>query len=53
MRKVDDLSLVLIDFYVLALTSRLHSIETSLQRFENTTLSAVCRKYTGVISKET
>jgi hypothetical protein len=30
MRKVDGLSLILIDFYVPELTSRLNSIETSL-----------------------
>jgi hypothetical protein len=47
MRKVDGLCLIFIDFYVPALTPRLNSTETSLQ------LSAVCRIYTGVISKET
>jgi hypothetical protein len=34
MRKVDVLSFILIDFYVLALTSRLNSIETLLQLSE-------------------
>jgi hypothetical protein len=36
-----------------SLTPRLNSTETSLQLSENTTLFAVCRIYTGVISKET
>jgi hypothetical protein len=40
MRKLEDVSL-LIDFYVLALTSRLNSTETSLQLSENITLFAV------------
>jgi hypothetical protein len=52
-RKVDGLSLILIDFYVPALTPRLNSTETSLQLSENITLFAVCRIYTGVISKDT
>jgi hypothetical protein len=51
MRKVDDLSLIFIDFYVLAPTPRLNSTKTSLQLSENITLFAVCRiySYTGVI----
>jgi hypothetical protein len=52
-RKVDDLSLIFIDFYVPALTPHLNSSETSLQLSENITLFVVCRIYTGVISKET
>jgi hypothetical protein len=36
-RKVDDLRLIFIDFYVPALTPRLNSTETSLQLSENTT----------------
>jgi hypothetical protein len=51
-RKVDGLSLSFIDFYVPALTPRLNNIETSLQLSKNITLFAVCRIYTGVISKE-
>jgi hypothetical protein len=53
MRKVDCLSLNLIYFYVPAHTPRLNYTETSLQLSENITLFAVCRIYTGVISKET
>jgi hypothetical protein len=53
MRKVDGLSLILIDFYVPALTSRLNSTETSLQLSENITLFAVRYINTGIISKET
>jgi hypothetical protein len=53
MRKVYGLSLILIEFYVPALTPRLNSIETSLQLTENITFFAVCRTYTGVISRET
>jgi hypothetical protein len=53
MRKVDGLSLILIYFYVPVLTPYLNSTETSLKFSENTTLFAVCPKYTGVISKET
>jgi hypothetical protein len=53
MRTVDGLSLIFIDFYVPALAPRLNSTETSLQLSENTTLFAVCRIYTDVISKET
>jgi hypothetical protein len=37
MRRVDDLSLIFIDIYVPALTPRLNSTETSLQRSENMT----------------
>jgi hypothetical protein len=51
MRKVDGVSLI--DFYVPALTPRLNSTETSLQLSENIIIFAVCRIYTGVISKET
>jgi hypothetical protein len=51
MRKVDGLSFILIDFYVLALRPRLQVTETSLQLSENVCLFAVCRIYTGVISK--
>jgi hypothetical protein len=47
MRKVDGLNIILIDFYVSVLTTRLSSSENSLQLF------AVCRRYTGVISKGT
>jgi hypothetical protein len=53
MRKVDGLSLILIDFYVPALTPRLNSTENSLQLSENIALFTVCRIYTGVINKET
>jgi hypothetical protein len=53
MRKVDVLSLIFIDIYVPVHTPRLNSTETSLQLSENITLFAVCRIYTGVISKET
>jgi hypothetical protein len=51
MSEVDVLSLIFIDSYVLVLTLRLSSTETSLQLSENTTLFAVCRIYTGVIRK--
>jgi hypothetical protein len=53
MRKVDGSCFIFIDFYVPTLTPRLNSTETSLQLSENITLFAVCRMYTGVISKET
>jgi hypothetical protein len=53
MRKVDGMSIIFIYFYVPALTPRLNSTETSLQLSENIALFAVCRIYTGVISKET
>jgi hypothetical protein len=43
MRKVDGLSLIFIDFYVPALTPRLNSTESSLQRYENATLFALTR----------
>jgi hypothetical protein len=52
-RKLDGMSLIFIDFYVPALTPRLSSTETSLQLSDNIRLFAVCRIYTGVISKET
>jgi hypothetical protein len=41
MRKVDGLSLILINFYVPALTPRLNSTETSLQLSKNITLRSV------------
>jgi hypothetical protein len=53
MRIVNGPSFIFIDFYVPALTPRLNSAETSLQLSENITLSAVCRIYTDVNSKET
>jgi hypothetical protein len=43
MRKVDGLSLILIDFYVPLLTPHLSSTKTSLQLSKNITLFAVCR----------
>jgi hypothetical protein len=52
-RKVDGWRLNLIHFYVPALIPRLISTETSLQLSENIAFFAVCRIYTGVISKET
>jgi hypothetical protein len=45
MRKVDDLSLIFIDFYVPALTPHLNSTESSLQPSENIILFVVCRMY--------
>jgi hypothetical protein len=51
MRKVDELSFMIIDFYVPALIQRLNNTETSMQLSENITLFAVCRIYTGVIRK--
>jgi hypothetical protein len=45
MRKVGDLSLIFIDFYVSALTPRLNGTETSLQLSENINLFAVCYIY--------
>jgi hypothetical protein len=53
MRQADGLRLILIDFYVPALTSRINSNEISLQLSENITFFAVCRIYTSAISKET
>jgi hypothetical protein len=53
MRKVDGLSIILIDYYVPALTPRVNSTETSLQLPENITFFVVFRIYTVVISKET
>jgi hypothetical protein len=53
LRNVGGPSLIFIDFYVPALTPRLNSAETSLQFSETITLFAVCRIYSGVISKET
>jgi hypothetical protein len=53
MRKADGLSLIFIDFYVIALTPRVKSTETSLQLSENITLSAISRTHKVVISKET
>jgi hypothetical protein len=52
-RKVDVLGLIIIDFYVPALTSRLNSTETSLQLSENITLFVVCHICTGIASKDT
>jgi hypothetical protein len=52
-RKVDGLSLILIDFYVPELTSCLNSTEISLQLSENITLVAACHPHTGVINVET
>jgi hypothetical protein len=52
-RKVDALRLIFIEFYFPALTTRLNKSETSLLLSENIALFAVCRMYTGVISKET
>jgi hypothetical protein len=49
MRKVDDLSLLIMEFYVPALTPRLSSTETSLQLPENITHFAACSINTGVI----
>jgi hypothetical protein len=46
MRKVDGLSLIFIDFYVPALTTRLNRTDTSLQLSENITLFAVVSKET-------
>jgi hypothetical protein len=53
MKKVNGLSFIFTDFYGSAITPRLNSTETSLQLSENIILFAVCRIYTGVISKET
>jgi hypothetical protein len=53
MGKLDVLNIILIDFYVPVLTPRLSRSETSLQLSEIITHFAVCRIYTGVISKET
>jgi hypothetical protein len=44
-RKVDDLILTFIDFYVPALKPRLNRTETSLQFSENINLFAICRIY--------
>jgi hypothetical protein len=53
MRKVDDMSLIVIVYNIPTLTQRLNNTETSLQLSENITVFVVCRIYTGVISKET
>jgi hypothetical protein len=53
MRKIDGLSLIFIDFFVLAITPYLSSTKTLLQLSENMTLFVVCHIYTGVISRET
>jgi hypothetical protein len=53
MGKADCLSLIFINLYVPALTLHLNSIETSLRFSEKITFFAVCRIYTGVISKKT
>jgi hypothetical protein len=50
MRKVDGLSLTIINFFVPTLTPRLSNAETSLQLSENITLFAVCRIYMQVSS---
>jgi hypothetical protein len=52
-RKVDGVNLIIIDFYIIGLTPRLNSTETTPQLSENITLFAICRIYTSVISKET
>jgi hypothetical protein len=52
MRKVDELSLIFIDFYIPMFT-HLNSSETSLQLSENIKDFAVCRIYTGANSKKT
>jgi hypothetical protein len=52
MKKVDDLSIISINFYVPALTPRLNRSETSLQLSGNITLFAV-RAYIRVITKQT
>jgi hypothetical protein len=54
LRNVDCLSLIFNDVYILALTLRLSSTETSLLLSGNITLSAVCHihVYTGVVSKK-
>jgi hypothetical protein len=50
--EIDGLSLVFIDFYVPALTPRLHRSEAALELSENMVLFAVCTIYTYVISEE-
>jgi hypothetical protein len=50
--EIDDLSLILIDFYVTALTPRLHGSEAAMQLSENITILAACTIYTCVISEE-
>jgi hypothetical protein len=52
-REVDDLSLIFIDFYILALTPHLNSTESLLQLSESIILFVVCHIYTGVTGKET
>jgi hypothetical protein len=52
MRKVDGLSLILIDFYVQC-SHHVSIAQTLLQFSENITLFVVCHIYIGVISKET
>jgi hypothetical protein len=42
MKKVDELSFMLIDIYISALTQRLNSVENPLQLSQNKTLFAVC-----------
>jgi hypothetical protein len=51
MRKVDGLSLILIEFYVPVVTPRISYTETSLQLSESITTFSVYRIYTGVICK--
>jgi hypothetical protein len=45
--------IILFDFYILALTPRINSSETSLQLSENITFFVACRIHTGVITKDT
>jgi hypothetical protein len=47
------LSLLFIDFNILAITPHLNSTETLLQPSDNITFFTVCCIYTGVINKET
>jgi hypothetical protein len=52
MGEVDGPSLIFFDFYVPALTPRLHWGETALQRSENITIFAICCIYTCIIGKK-
>jgi hypothetical protein len=52
-RKVEDLSLIVVDIFVPALTALLNNIEISVQLSGGITVFAVCRIYTRVIRKET
>jgi hypothetical protein len=51
-RKVDDLRLIFVVFYVPVLIPRLNSTDTSLQLSENIAVNRIYT-YTGFISKET